>query len=168
MNQTMLKIESEGAVVFTVAKCRQELTHAANGNFARTISGEMIFTGDASCQKYRSTITGSDRLPPTFESLARGKRVRVHCLQSLAEQVQQGVQEVTLSRPPVPGRVEVLDTLRRPLPFTQSGERTIRLHEAAGGLVCYQPLLDMLVVDVHTQADTTQGSIQWTLVLEEV
>jgi hypothetical protein len=168
MKNLTLKIVNKDTTLFSVPHCTQELTHIPQGTFMRTLAGSMVFTGGASDYKYRTLIKGQGQEPPAFEGMYRGRQVTVHCIQYLAQRVSRGVNEVTLARPCVQGSVAVLDTLRRPLPHTLIDDRHVRLTHPEGGLIQYQPRLEMLIMDLHLEAHEKQGVMHWKIVLEEV
>ena len=168
MKNNHIKIQQSGITLVTLTHCSQELSLVSNGDFMRTLSGQMVFTGPGGYQKYQTTIKGQGRHAPAFESLTRGMEVDVLCLQYLAQHVPQGVQTLALTRTAVQGSIRVLDTLSRPLPYDISPEGHVSLPKPEGGALYYQPLLRMMLTHVHMVADPVNGNVSWTLILEEV
>ena len=168
MNHLTLKIESEGMEPFLAPPCTQELTLLPHGTFLRTLTGQMVFTGKKGGDKYRSLIKGQGREPPAFDGLWRGKKVTVNCIQYMAQTLPRGIKSLRLMRPCVPRSLMVFDTLRRPLRHELIEGTQVELLQGEGGVIQYQPRLEMLITDLHIEAKEKLGLINWKIILEEI
>ncbi|MDR1597965.1 MAG: hypothetical protein LBR89_03450 [Holosporales bacterium] len=175
--QTELTLSVGGLPPMSARGCIQELKAAPQGEFRRTVNGDLIFLGSTN-HKYCTTIRCWDHAAIATDGLQIGERVIVGCIQPLCQKVAPSEDCATLSRDVVPGSVLIAD--ERNQQFTafkvepsdsSSAEATTRVTftDAHGVLfVFFRPRLAMRVVSFALTVDEWKGKSGWVLELEEI
>ncbi len=162
-----LRLNVGGFPPFSARGCTQTLALITNGELRRTVNGELLYTGTALHEKYKSVITCADKAPLAFDSLWSGAQVRVGCIQTLWQKFAGNT--VVLSRDPVPGSVIALEGAKKTHEVQAVEGRCIKLKDSIkAGYVRYCPELDMRIVDISYETDEWGMKVKWRLVLEEV
>lgn len=107
----------------------------------RTINGSLVDLSDSAFRRYRSSITGSDQLPPAFDGIWPGQEVTVECISELSYKTSGGS----------PARDVVTGSSR-----------------TDGDYTFYRPELTMRVVSFTQDTDEYGATVSWSLELEEV
>ncbi len=179
--ETELIIEGCGFPPLSARGCSQELTVVPQGEFRRTVNGNLAYLGPDQ-HKYRSVIRCEDKVTLVNEGvLARGMVVRIGCLQRLWQQCQNRC--VTLEREAVSGSIVAMDGAQKPLSVRVLDSKTVEV--AAHGddevaaviedkvkankvFISYRPWLSMRVLSLVLYTDEWGLKAGWTLELEEV
>lgn len=165
--ETELWIEGVGFPLFSARGCVQELVPVPGNDslFQRTVNGALIYLGNASDVKYRTTIKCQDKEVPAFAHLWRGSLVKVGCMQPLIQPFQEG--KATLSKPFVDGSVRVCDRAHKNVPFKLSGQ-DVKTDDVTDGYVIYRPILSMCLIDFIMSHNEWGAKAGWSLTLEEI
>ena len=141
---------------------RESLSFVPLGSLRRTVGGALMFVEGPT--KFQLKLSGSDVESPSFSALVRGRRVTVHPLHRIWEDV--AALRHTLMRPPVLGSVRVQTSDGKDVVF----EEHDGVVEATGEglMVSYRPQLVMRVVDMESTCEEWKNTTQWSLTLEEV
>lgn len=140
-NPTVLSLVGMGVPPYSARGLSQTLTPiAASQHLERTINGELVDFSYEPMQKYKSTISGNDQMPPACDGVWSGKIIEVEC-----------IAELCTSEYALLGRTAVLGSLRDEAGFTT-----------------YRPKLTMMVVNFSQDQDEYGRQIGWSLELEEV
>lgn len=169
MSETELILEIVGKGKFfapySARECIQTLTPIPQGSLRRTINGRLVWVGQPTHRKFKSTITCKDKGPPAFDGLWRGDKVNVTCLQTLTQSIPQGAQEVTLEREPA--SLHLYDHKEKIWPAAI--EKHFSLPSGfSGGFVTYAPRLSMMVENYTLEVDEWGLTTRWILELVEV
>ena len=173
MTETVLKLSIGGLPPMSARGCTQSLTPCPMGDMRRTINGQLIYTGQADRDKYKSVIRGKDNVPPAFEGLWRGQSLKVECLSTLSQRfIGNGkATEMTLKREPVKDSVVAFTYDLEEIPLEVKGKK-IKFETAPSEkqdvFVTYRPHLEMTVTDFTTETDEWNLTCGWSLSLEEV
>lgn len=169
MSETDLILEIIGKgnffAPYSARECIQTLTPIPQGSLRRTINGKLVWVGQETHRKFKSTITCKDKVPPAFDGLWRGDKVNVTCLQTLTQTIPQGAQEVTLEREPASLHLYDHSGKIWPAPIEQHFSLP---SDFSGGFVTYAPHLSMIVNNYTLELDEWGLTICWTLELVEV
>jgi hypothetical protein len=123
--ETELIIEGCGFPPLSARGCSQELTEVPQGEFRRTVNGNLAYLGPDQ-HKYQSVIRCEDKVTLVNEGvLARGMVVRIGCLQRLWQQCQNGC--VTLEREAVSGSIVAMDGAQKPLSVRVLDSKTVEV-----------------------------------------
>lgn len=126
--QTCLTLSIGSLPPMSARGCIQELWPVAQGEFRRTINGELVFVGNME-HKYASTIRCSDISHISTGNLQVGTEVLVGCIQTLCQKIDHDEREVTLERDFVVGSVQVFDEKGDVFDnFEISGKRTVKIN----------------------------------------
>jgi hypothetical protein len=148
--------------------CVQELTAVPQGEFHRTISGELIFVGNKD-HKYKSTIRCQDQSTIAMEGLRVGEIVHIGCIQPLAQKINPDENSVTLTRMAVPHSIYVMTENNEPYTNFSSDSSVITLHEPHGVLFAFfHPELKMRLTSFSLTMDEWKMKSGWILELDEV
>ncbi|MBX9621074.1 MAG: hypothetical protein K2X28_03445 [Alphaproteobacteria bacterium] len=169
MSETELTLEIVGKgnffAPYSARECIQTLTPIPQGSLRRTLNGRLVWVGQSTHRKFKSTIACKDKAPPAFDGLWRGDKVNVTCLQTLTQSIPQGAQEVTLEREPT--CIHLYDHKKNiwPAPI----EKHFSLPTGfSWGFVTYAPRLSMMVENYTLEVDEWGLTVGWTLELVEV
>ena len=175
MHETDLTLTVGGLPPLSARGCTQTLSPAPLGALRRTINGSLVFTGLQSHKKSTTLIHGSDKAPPAFEGLWRGREATVGCLSPLTQKIDGDGERraIELERPPVEGSVQVYGGEdRTPLPLSSVEGRRVVLENPLGegetAYAVYRPLLRMTVTGFSQETDEWGVECAWKLALEEV
>lgn len=139
-DETVLSISNIGIVPYSARGLTQTLTPIpASVSMERTVNGNLIDISAPQFQKYRTTISGNDQLPPALDGVWPGKTIVVDCITEIAY-------EST-----APARTEVPGSIR-----------------SDGGFTIYRPRLTMLVTGFDIERDEWGAVVGWQLDAEEV
>ena len=172
--ETELIVEGAGFPPLSARGCSQEITLVEQGNFRRTINGELAYFGPQA-PKYRSVIYCEDKTTLVNEGvLVRGAVVRVGCLQRLWQKA--NTDRVELKRQAVSGSVVAVDATQRQVPINVVADQMVQLAEEsvddANGpcdvFISYRPWLVMRVLSLKLSTDEWGLKAGWRLELEEV
>ena len=172
--ETDLTIEGHGLPPFSARGCHQVLTPIRNGEYRRTIEGKLIFIGNDSHHKYRTTIRGQDKTTPALERWWRGCQARVGCIQRLCQEfIGDGVEKtIELARYPIKESVLIFDDSQGISSVFEVQDKRVSLVEAPvkgkRHFISYRPLLDMMMTHHTVETDEWGHQVGWTLELEEV
>lgn len=111
----------------------------------RTINGDLVDLSDPIFRKYRSTITGTDVLPPGFDDIWPGMEVTVDCISELSYKTSSG-------------------SAAKPIAQVDGEDAT----RTVGDYTFYRPSLTMRVVAFTQDTDEYAATVSWSLELEEV
>ncbi|MDR1208687.1 MAG: hypothetical protein LBJ89_05040 [Holosporales bacterium] len=166
--QTELTLSIGGIPPMSARGCTQELTAIPQGEFRRTIGGELIFVGNLD-HKYKSTIRCQDQAVIATEGLRVGDVVHVGCIQSLGQKINPDENSITLSRSAVLHSIYVMNDKNEQYKEFSSDCRTITLNEPHGVLFAFfRPELKMRVTSFTLTMDEWKMKSGWTLELNEV
>ncbi|MBX9785901.1 MAG: hypothetical protein K2Y08_01045 [Alphaproteobacteria bacterium] len=169
MSETEITLEIVGKgnffVPYSARECIQTLTPIPQGSLRRTINGKLVWTGETTHRKFKSTITCKDKTPPAFDGLWRGDKVNVTCLQTLTQTIPQDAREVTLEREPASLHLYDYRGKIWPAPIEQHFSLPSPF---SGGFVTYAPRLSMMVENYSLEVDEWGLTTCWTLELVEV
>ncbi len=153
---------------FSSRACKQVVRLMDTNTLMRTLDGTLTCT-TLYGHKYRSAITGQDRMPMALEGLTRGKSLWIDSLVHFTCPLTPQQETQHLSRTPVPGSV----CLHTP-------EETVTLHERGADVsfsehdvpedsfLSYRPRLLMAVTNITITANEWQHTEEWQLDLEEI
>jgi hypothetical protein len=139
---TLLELSGEGVAPYSARGLSQTLDPISQAsNNRRTVNGALKDISFEGFRKYKSSISGSDQLPPAVDGVWPGKTLTVDCISELAYKTAAG----TPKRDVVPGSSRV------------EGEYTY-----------YRPRLEMIVLDYTAQTDEYGAVVSWQMSLEEI
>lgn len=173
MSETLLKIEGTNFPSLSARGCEQVLNEVCLGDFRRTISGKLIFTGIHQEKKYHSIISCKDILPPALERLKRGDSVKIWCLQNLSRLIdlKEGDTKLILNRHAVPESIDIRQVSTGttiPVKKHLGTEVTIEPSpQARQAVVSYRPILEMKVQSISYKTQEWDLSTEWSIKLEE-
>lgn len=173
MSETLLKIEGANFPSLSARGCEQVLNEVCSGDFRRTISGKLIFTGIHQEKKYHSIISCKDILPPALERLKRGDSVKVWCLQNLSQLIdlKEGDTQLLLNRQAVPESIDIRQTatgITIPVKKHLGVEVTIDpCTQTQQVVVSYRPILEMKVQSISYKTQEWDLTTEWCIKLEE-
>jgi hypothetical protein len=148
--------------------CTQELTAIPQGEFHRTINGDLIFVGNP-IHKYKSVIRCQDQSVIATEGFRVGDVVHVGCIQPLSQKIDPSEESITLTRVAVPNSVYVVKENNEEYPRFSSNSQMITLHEQHGTLFAFfRPKLNMRVTSFTLTTDEWKMKAGWVLELDEV
>lgn len=168
--QTALSLSVGGMPPMSARGCVQELHPIAQGEFCRTINGDLMFVGPKS-HKYRSIIRCADQNPLATDGLTIGEEVLVGCIQALCQRVAAGqsARTIALERPCVPGSAAAVDETNRPIAVREVDASHVEVGPCASEcFVSYAPILRMRITNMHFATDEWKMQTKWQLELEEI
>jgi len=167
---THLTIQGVGFPPYATQTCTQLLEAVPQGDFVRSLKGDLVFLGHQGADKYRSTLEGCDTTPPAFGALACGQIATVHCIQRFFEEAT--TPHVRLTRPAVPTSLYAVDALGQPVSFEEGedGQSVIITHWTQDPPIFlgYCPILRMVVLSFSLTSKGEGSSTRWQMILEEV
>lgn len=138
---TVLVMAGVGVSPYSARGLKQSLAHIDQAaNLRRTVNGDLKDISFSGFRKYKSTISGTDQNPPSFDGKWPGLTVTVDC-----------IAELSYLTGGSPGRTVV------------SGSSRVE-----GLFTIYRPQLIMKIVAFNQDHDEYGADIGWTLDLEEV
>jgi hypothetical protein len=170
MGETDLILGVAGLPPESARNCRQELSPVPNGEFKKSVNGDLLFLETADRRRYRSVISCRDVNSPLIDGIWVGSQLTVGCIQNLWQAIEPGVLKIKLIRPAVEGSVCAVNKTGTPVQFTESEGNEVELQRQQPEkiFVCFRPWLTMKVVDFSLETDEWGMSGGWKLVLEEI
>ncbi|HUX80524.1 MAG TPA: hypothetical protein VMW10_12395 [Alphaproteobacteria bacterium] len=170
MNDTDLILEIIGIgnslPPFSARECTQTLTPIAQGALRRTINGKLVCIGNTEHRKFQSIITCKDKASPALSGIWKGALLRVGCLQTLTQNVPQGISRLQLAREPL--AFHLYESSGKSYPVEKTEDRWVLIPDSfPGGFITYHPLLLMVVKNYHLETDEWGFDVGWKLELEE-
>lgn len=168
--QTTLSLSIGGLPPMSARGCIQEIRPIAQGEFQRTVNGELVFVG-SSIQKFHSTIQCEDETVLATEGLHIGAAVTVGCIQNLCQKIPPCAEKhaVELDRPCVMGSISVVTDGNEDFPIESYTSQTVTLAPHTETLfVFYAPILHMRVVGFKLVTNEWHSQSKWQLELEEI
>jgi hypothetical protein len=149
--------------------CKQELAPIANGEFKKSINGDLLFLESNERRRYRSVISCTDTNSPIIDGIWIGTQLSVGCIQNLWQAINPGELKVRLIRPAVEGSICAISQLGDPVRFKVDGDEVelYRTYEEKI-FVEFRPWLIMKVINFSLETNEWGMSGGWKLILEEV
>ncbi len=167
MNEILLGIS--GLPQERARNCVQELTPIANGNFKKSVNGNLLFLETSQRQKYRSVIFCSDSQSPIIDKIWIGSQINVGCIQSLWQIIRPGETILDLIRPAVSDSIHVINTLGENVMHSISGNRILlKKSSPQKTFVSFRPWLTMLVTNFSMKTNEWKMESGWELESEEI
>ena len=167
MNEIILGIS--GLPQERAKKCVQELFPIANGDFKKSINGNLLFVETSNRQKYRSIISCSDSLSPIIDKIWIGSQINIGCIQNLWQIIRPGETILDLIRPAVSDSIRVIDKLGQNVPYSVSGKRILlKKSSPQKTFVSFRPWLTMLVTNFSMKTNEWEMESGWKLESEEI
>ena len=167
MNEIILGIA--GLPQERARNCTQELIPIANGNFKKSINGNLLFVETSKRQKYRSIISCSDSLSPIIDKIWIGSQINIGCIQNLWQVIRPGETILDLIRPAVFDSIRVIDKLGQNVPYSISGKRILlKKSSLQKTFVSFRPWLTMLVTNFSMKTNEWEMESGWKLESEEI
>lgn len=163
--ETTLILSRGGLPPLSARGCQQELISLSQGQFKRTINGDLIFIG-VQKKKYKTIISCQDVAVIATDDLTPGTILDVSCIQPLWQKVSGG--KVRLERMPVIGSLTVMDMEKRPVEILRLEGRSIDIATTDVAYISYRPLLTMQLISYSLKMDEWGGKSGWVIELEEV
>ncbi|MDR0632228.1 MAG: hypothetical protein LBF54_03260 [Holosporaceae bacterium] len=169
MHETDLILGVAGLPPESARNCRQELSPIPNGEFKKSINGDLLFLETNERKRYRSVIHCKDTNSPIIEGIWVGAQLLVGCIQSLWQVINPGERKISLIRPAVSGSVSVINSVGDSVRFSLKDDEVelSRTYEEKI-FVCFRPWLTMRVMDFLLETDEWGMSGSWKLFLEEI
>lgn len=168
MSETLLTITNIGFPPLSARGCRQELIPIPNGEFRKTINGDLVFIKTSEEQKYKTVIKCSDMNCPATGNIWIGRVVEIGCIQNIWQNYDDYTADIELSRDPVDGSVVVIDSDGNHIKHDVDG-RKVRLRAMGNGMiyVAFRPKMKMLITDFRIETNEWDLTSSWTLSAEE-
>lgn len=167
--ETNLILDITGFPPESARNCTQELYPVSNGEFRRSVNGELMFLETTQRKKYHSIISCNDVNTPIIDKLWIGSQLNVGCIQNLWQSIPPQTTQITLIRPAVAGSVSAVNNFGEPIPFKQM-DNEIQLYQPYEEkiFVSFRPWLNMQVINFSMT--TTEWDMEggWKLELEEI
>ena len=167
MNEIILGIP--GLPQERAKKCVQELFPIANGEFKKSINGNLLFVETSDRQTYRSVISCGDLFSPIIDKIWIGTQINVGCIQNLWQVIYPGETEVDLIRPAVADSISVIDHVGQNVSYSVVGNR-IELKKSSDQkiFVSFRPWLTMIVTNFSMKTNEWAMECGWRLESEEI
>lgn len=169
MSESNLILGIPGLPPESARNCIQELCPIPNGEFKRSINGNILFLESTERRRYRSVISCKDLNIPIVDEIWIGSQIHVGCIQNLWQSIAVQTQKVRLIRPAVEGSICVMDSIGNPIKFNFDGN-DVAIEKAYNEriFVCFRPWLIMQVIDFSMETNEWGMTGGWKLILEEV
>jgi hypothetical protein len=139
---TVLAITGVGVQPYSCRGAKQELSNIDQAaQLRRDVNGNLTDISFSGFKKFKSTISCSDMVAPSFDGKWPGLQVVVDCISELSFVTATETQQ----RPEVPGSMRI------------DGDFTI-----------YRPRLTMRIMAMSTSTDEYDANCDWSIDLEEV
>lgn len=139
---TLLRLDGIGVPAYSARGLRQTYKPIQQASqVRRTVNGSLKDISFDGFQKYMTTITGSDQMPPAVDGIWPGLEVTVECIFELAY--------LTLGGSPA--RTVVSGSSR-----------------VVGKFTFYRPVLTCRIVDFNVDTDEYDAVVSWSMQLEEI
>jgi hypothetical protein len=167
--ETELTINIGGLPPFSARGCEQELTPITQGEFHRNINGDLIYLGNDTHTKYKSTIKCSDKAAIATDGLYRGREIELGCIQRLWQKFEANQREIYLDKTPVEGSLYAHSEDKTEIAILQSTDKHIQLDVPnAGGFICYRPKLTMRIIQYSLNTNEWGIKVGWQMECEEI
>lgn len=169
MNETNLILGIAGLPPESARNCVQELSPIPNGQFKKSINGDLLFLETNERKRYKSVISCKDVNSPLVDGIWVGSQITVGCIQNLWQSIEVGEIKIRLVRPAVAGSVCAVNNFGEPIKF-KLVDNDIELYKPYNEkiFVCFRPWLTMQVTDFLLTTDEWGVSNGWKLLLEEI
>lgn len=169
MSETNLILGLVGMPPESARNCTQTLSPIPNGEFKKTVNGELVFLKSSELKKYKSVITCKDVNTPIIDKIWIGSQINVGCIQNLWQSIDPGKTSVILIRPPVKNSIAVVDENGDNIHY-ELDDSEVKLSGSYTGkiFVCFRPWLTMQVTNFQLETNEWGMSGGWKLELEEV
>lgn len=139
----------------------------------RNINGDLIPLTENPAMKFRSIISGTDRVSIPLEGVYIGVPVRIGSIMVFSQYIEniQPGQTVLLSRFPVEGSIKFYGcNNRESLPFSINEKRLCYTGEAPyqKTYLTYRPYFETRLVDFELEADEWGVSTTWRITCDEI
>ncbi len=169
MPESVLVISNLGFPPLSLRGCTQELIPIPNGEFKKTINGELVFVRSSNIQKYKTVIKCSDVAAPAIGNLWIGSMVNISCIQNIWQSYDSYEEEVVLLRPPVQHSVVAIDKIGNILRCTVDGTNVRVLDKSDSGMfIAFRPCIKALITDFKTEFDEWNMKSNWSISACEV
>ena len=167
--ETNLILDISGFPPESARNCTQELKPIANGEFKRSVNGDLMFLETTERKKYHSVISCTDINTPIVDRLWIGSQLSVGCIQNLWQSIAPQQTKITLIRPAVAGSVSVVNNFGEQIPFRQV-DNNIELYKPYDEkiFVSFRPWLTMQVINFSMTTKEWDMEGGWRLELEEI
>jgi len=150
-------------------KCVQELFPIANGEFKKSVNGNLLFVETSDRQTYRSVISCGDLFSPIIDKIWIGTQINVGCIQNLWQVIYPGETEVDLIRPAVANSINVIDHLGQNVSYSVLGNRIVLKKPSDQKIfVSFRPWLTMVVTNFSMKTNEWAMECGWRLESEEI
>jgi hypothetical protein len=168
--ETELTISIGGLPPLSARGCEQELTPIIQGEFHRTINGDLIYLGDNTHTKYKSTVTCNDKTAIATDGLHRGSEIKLGCIQRLWQKIETDQPDVMLDKLAMLDSIYALDSDNNPIGIIEAIDHQLIKLETPhkGGFICYRPLLNMRVIQYHLKTNEWGIKVGWQIECEEI
>lgn len=149
--------------------CIQELYPIPNGEFKKSINGNLLFLESTERKRYKSVISCKDINSPIIDGIWIGSQINVGCIQNLWQFINVGEMKIRLIRAPVKESVFAVNNAGEPIRFNLIDEEVCleqAYHEKI--FVCFRPWLTMKVIDFSLETNEWGMSGGWKIILEEI
>ena len=169
MSETNLILGIAGLPPESARNCIQELSPIPNGEFKKSVNGNLMFLETTERRKYRSVISCCDVNTPIIDKLWIGSQINVGCIQNLWQAILPGETQIKLIRPAVAGSVNTVNNFGEPIPFHLL-DNDLRLYEPCNDkiFVCFRPWLVMQITNFVLRTNEWDMEGGWKLELEEI
>jgi hypothetical protein len=170
MHESDLILGVAGLPPESARNCRQELFPIANGEFRKSINGNLMFLESNKRKRYGSIVSCRDINSPVVDKIWVGSQIMVGCIQNFWQSIEANSSSVKLIRPPVDKSVTVVDNFGEYIRFDLTDGDEVRLYRMYTEriFVCFRPWLNMYVTDFAVETDEWGMNGGWKIVLEEV
>ncbi|MDR1982797.1 MAG: hypothetical protein LBQ08_03310 [Holosporaceae bacterium] len=169
MNETNLILGFSGLPPESARNCTQELSPIPNGEFRKSINGDLLFLETTERRRYRSIISCKDTNSPIISGIWVGSQISVGCIQNLWQVINPGELKVGLVRPAVEDSICVINNLGDAIKFRATNDEVeLRKTYEEKVFVGFRPWLIMKVINFSLETDEWGVSNGWKLILEEI
>lgn len=167
MNEIILGIA--GLPQERTRNCVQELFPVANGEFKKSINGNLIFVETSDRQKYRSIISCNDLNSSIIDKIWIGTQINIGCIQNLCQVIRPGETVLDLIRPAVANSIRVINHLGQSVSHSVLGNQIILQKPNDQKIfVSFKPWLTMLVTNFSMKTNEWKMENGWKLESEEI
>jgi hypothetical protein len=169
--ETELSLSIGGFPPMSARGCTQELMPVNDGEFCRTVNGELIFLNSGKAKKYKTIIRCEDKTALATDGLHRGCDIKVGCIQRLWQKVEKGVKEIYLEKDPIKNSVSAIDTEQNIVKISLIEGKKVILHDDNFDkeiFISYRPILQMKTINYKLFTNEWGVKVGWQLELEEV
>ena len=167
--ETELTISMGGFPQFSARGCEQELIPIDQGEFHRTVNGDLIYLAENLHTKYKTIIQCVDKSSIATDGLYRGAEVTIGCIQRLWQKIDQEQKLVQLDKNPVVDSVFAQTSDNQTINVLNVNGREVQIEPIySEGFVCYRPLLKMKVVSYSLTTNEWGVKVGWKIECEEI